>query len=98
MQTEILSTETSDFLKQLFFLTSFNSSVLQVNIIFRKAEWAFIRIITVCIPTLFKDCLPHLFHRFKNRHLTKFRKTICYTFIVNYTCCEKMHGFSINMR
>ena len=30
--------------------------------------------------------------------LTKFRWTICYTFIINCTNFEKMHGFSINMQ
>ena len=30
--------------------------------------------------------------------LTKFRWTICYTFIFYCTSFEKMHGFSINMQ
>ena len=30
--------------------------------------------------------------------LTKFRWTICYTFIINCTIFEKLHGFSINMQ
>ena len=30
--------------------------------------------------------------------LTKFRKTICYTFKINCTSFKKMHGFSINMQ
>ena len=30
--------------------------------------------------------------------LTKFRYTICYTFIINCTSFEKLHGFSINMQ
>ena len=30
--------------------------------------------------------------------LTKFRSTICYTFIINCTSFEKLHGFSINMQ
>ena len=29
---------------------------------------------------------------------TKFRETICYTVIINFTSFEKMHGFSINMQ
>ena len=29
--------------------------------------------------------------------LTKFRWPICYTFIINCTSFEKLHGFSINM-
>ena len=30
--------------------------------------------------------------------LTKFRWTICYTFIINCTSFEILHGFSINMQ
>ena len=30
--------------------------------------------------------------------LTKFRKTICYIFIINCTSFEKMHVFSITMQ
>ena len=30
--------------------------------------------------------------------IIKFRYTICYTFIINCTRFEKIHGFSINMQ
>ena len=43
------------------------------------------------------DCLIY-FMVSKINILTKFRLTICYTFIINCTNFEKMHGFSINMQ
>ena len=52
-------------------------------------------IIIIVILFLIKDCPPHLFHGFRNKYfLSKFRYIICYTFIINCTSFEKMHGFS----
>ena len=48
--------------------------------------------------TCIKDCLPHLFHGFRNKYLNKVSLAICYTFIIICTSYEKMHGVSINMQ
>ena len=54
-------------------------------------------IVIIVILFLIKDCPPHLFHGFRNKYfLSKFRSIICYTFIINCTSFEKMHGFSKN--
>ena len=45
-----------------------------------------------------KDCLPLLFYGFRNRHFNKSWLTKCYTFIINCTSFEKLHGFSIYMQ
>ena len=61
LQTEILSTETSDFLKQIIFLKSFNS-VFNVNRYIAKIFQSFLEKETtiglpVCLPG---QCLPSI--------------------------------------
>ena len=45
-----------------------------------------------------KDCLPHLFHGFRNKCLNKISLYNMQYFLNNCTSFEKMHGFSINMK
>ena len=49
-----------------------------------------------------KDCLPHFFYGFRNRHFNKSWLTKCYTFIINYiqvlrNCIDK-HAMENNLQ